>query len=435
MSGADPTMFMAANHGNVAKLITSPQSVWDTQSYSRSNIFAVDNTFSSKPTGQPANMAGTDRFRLRKRGGRVFNTYAKITLSAGVLAAGHVAAYVNDLGAAIIGNVRLEYAAKNIQEYNGELLKAYQRLLEHDITREHYNARNSAGLPPGGALETSRSTAVTTGTVVFPAFSWLFFTRSSDYALTPEALSSEMEVNVDYRRLEELVYARTNPGGLVPVVDPFTTRPRITESLLFTQLVHTPGPEKAMHLKRFESDQGVIFKILDIEQQLNQAVPAAAGVYTIKLDNFRLDSQFMLFFLRDSNVNVPWAVDRMSSDPTATVLTGGGSVAGLLGITSFRLIANGKTIVDPCTDIENRAVWRDHYFPGSQIADPIYFIPFGQMLRDHRNVVGYQNLANLGSVELEITVPLFARSRLLDVYNVHHNIVQQKMGDIIRIVR
>lgn len=436
MSGADPTVLNNAKHGNLAQVYTSSDSIWEPKSFARTNIFATDNTFSSKPTGAPATFGGIDRFRFRKRGGRVSRVWMKISITAGVVAAANRAAYVDDLGQLILDDLRLEYASKEIQNYNGEFLKAYKRLMEHSITQEHYHATNFAGLPPGaGGSEATREANVSAATVIFPELEWFYFTRSEDYAQTPEALSSELELVVRYQRLERLVYARVIATGLTPAVDPFTTRPTISESLLFTQLIHCPGPEKEMHLRRFDSPQGLLFKILDIEQQVRQSIPLAAGVHTIKLDNFRLDSQFIMFFVRAVTIDTDWAIDRMQSDTTATILTGGGSVAALLPVTSFRLIANGKAIVDPCTDIENRAVWRKLYFPGSQIAEAVYFIPFGHALRDHRNVVNFQNLANLGSLELELTMPVSATTRLVDIYNVCHNAVQMKMGDIIRLLR
>lgn len=437
---ADPTLLQAAKFGNLAKFYTSEDSIWDTKSFARTNTFVVDNTFSSKPTGQPANFGGTDRFRLRKRGGRVAKTWLKINISAGILTVTDpvtVAAYHEDLGQLILGNVRLEYASKEIQQYNGEMVKAYKRLMEHDITKEHYNATNQAMLPPGPAgWEAIRVANVTAGVEVLPELEWLYFTRSEDYAQTPEALSSELELVIDYARLENLIYARVTATGAIPVGEIFTTRPAITSSLLFTQLVHCPGPEKELHLRRFDTNQGVIYKILDVEQQLRQSIAAAAGVYTIKLDNFRLDSQFIMFYVRKNTIDVPWAVDRMQSDTTATILTAvNPDVSALLPITSFRVIANGKTIIDTCTDRENRHHWRKLYFPGGQVGEPIYFIPFSEMLRDHRNVVNFQNLANLGTLELELTMPVAAVARFVDVYNICHNIVQMKMGDIIRLLR
>lgn len=142
-----------------------------------------------------------------------------------------------------------------------------------------------------------------------------------------------------------------------------------------------------------------------------------------------------MFFLRSNAVQTAWNVDRMQSDVTSSILPGGGSVAALQSITSFRLLANGSVLIDACTDIENRAVWRKMYWPGSQIAEPIYFIPWSWLLRDCKNVTGFQNMANLGNVELEITVATRAAASLLDVYSVNHNVIQKKRGDIIKALR
>lgn len=241
MSGADPTVLLSANHGNIAKLLTSDESIWTNKGWQTRNIFAQDNTFSSKPVGTQANFAGTDRFRLRKRGGRPFKTWLRINISAGVVAAANQAAYSDDLGQLILANVRAEYASKVLHEYRGSFLKAYLRLMSHDITREAYNAMQYAGLPPGpGGSEAVRQANVSAALVVYSDLQWLWWTRFEDYALTPEGLSSEIDLAVTYAQLENLVYARVTATGLTPAGDPFTTRPAIVTSELFTNSFTIP---------------------------------------------------------------------------------------------------------------------------------------------------------------------------------------------------
>ena len=75
------------------------------------------------------------------------------------------------------------------------------------------------------------------------------------------------------------------------------------------------------------------------------------------------------------------------------------------------------------------------YWPGSQIGEPIYFIPWGWLLRDAKNVTGFQNMANLGNVELEIIMPARNAASIVDVYNVCHNVIQKKRGDAIKALR
>lgn len=440
MSGVDPTILLNANYGNISAILASGTSLWHNKGYDTTNIFAVDNSARTLPTGQQANFGGEERFRIRRRGGRVHKAWLRVNISAGTLNAANEAAYVDDLGQLFLENVRVEYASKTIQEYNGEAEKAYNRLVYNDISREHHNAMLLAGLPPGvGGSEASRSSTLTPPTlpaqILFIPLDWLWFTKYEDYSLTPEALSSELDVVIRYRALEQLVYARVIATGLTPAGDPFTTRPAITSVELFTQLVFEPHAMKNMYLRTFESEQGQLFKILDLERQVNQAIAAAAGTYTIRLDNLRLDSSFLMFFVRHVTKNTNWAIDRMQSDVTPTILSGAGSVAALTPITSFRLRANGSTIYDTCTDVENRAVWRSIYFPGSNVAEPIYFIPFSWLLREVKNVAGFQNLTNLGNLELELVMPVRAVDSELDVYSVCHNAIQQKRGDIIRALR
>lgn len=436
MSSTDPVIMMNANFGNLSKVLASEQSLWRNRGYDTTNIFAVDNTARTPPTGTLGNFGGSTRFQFRKRGGRVHKAWLKVTVSAGVVAAANRAAFVDDLAANLLEKVTIEYSSKTMHEYSGEMVKHYNRLMFHDITRESYNAMAFAGLPPGaGGAEAQREALASNAFTVFVPLDWLWFTRSEDYSMTPEALASNLELVVQFRNLEQLIYARVTATGLTPAADPFTTRPIITDCQLYTQLIFTPHVEKTMHLGEFEKRQGHIYKILDREVQLAQPIAAAAGVYPIKLDNFRLDSQFLMFVVRTNTINTNYAIDRNTSDPTSTILPGGGSVAALQPIISFRLLANGSTIVDTCTDIENRAVWRSIYFPGSQIADYVYFIPWSWLLRDAKNVSGFQNMANLGTVELELTMAARTVGSVCDVYNICHNIIQKKKGDIIKALR
>lgn len=435
MSGADVTALLNTQYGNLSALLASKQSLWTNRGYDTTQIHAVDNTFYTSPQGNEANFGETVRFRIRKRGAQVHKTWLKVVTTAGVLAAGQEAAFVDDLGTALLQNVRLSYASKTLQEWNGEAIKAYRRLMYHDISREAYNAMTYAGLPPGvGGSEAQRQANVALALTLYIPLDFMYWCRFEDYSLVPEALASELELEVLYRPLNQVVYARVTATGLTSSA-PFSTAPTIASSTLYQQLIFVPTPDKNNMLKTYETDQGQVFKILDIEQQVGNTVSSAAGTYKIKLDNFRLDSSFIVFYLRSVGIDTPFALDRMQSDTTPTILTGAGSVAALQSIQSFRLLANGRVIVDTVTDIENRAIHRDIYFNGTQIAEPIYFIPFGWLLKDAKNVTSFQNMSNLGNVELEITVGARGANSYLDAYNFCHNIVQWKRGDVIKALR
>lgn len=435
---ADPTSFLQSNHSAISSMLVSSQSIWNNAGYQVSQIFAVDNTQTAKPMNTGASFGGTDRFKVNKRGGRIFNTWLKVSISAGVVNVLNEGAYVDDLGNALIQNVRVEYASKTLHEFSGEELHFYQRLMKHDIYMETNYGLTLAGLPPGaGGSEAIRKANISAAQVVIIPLDWLWWTTSEDYALCPEALSAEIEIVVTYRPLNQLVYGRVIIGSAV--ASPFTTEPAITESLLCMQMIFPPTAERTKHLASFESKQGQVFKILDFERQLNNSVGTAATEYTIKLTNFRMDSKFIMFVVRHDGMNTAWERDRMMSDPTATILSGGGSVASLLPITSMKLKANGNTLVESSTDLEARILWRKMYLPGAQVTDYVYFFPLSSMmLREKKNVVGSQNLNNLGNLELLLTLPAApagATARIVDCWNVAHNITQQKEGDIMKILR
>ena len=401
MSGADATLLLNTQFGNLSALLASKQTIWSNRGYDTTNIFAVDNTYVSTPVGNEANFGQQVRFRLRKRGAKIHKTWLRVTISAETAKqAGVEAAYVDDLAAAIIANVRLSYASKTLQEYGGEPLKMYKRLMEHDIFREMYNGMAQAGLPPGGAFEVIRQGTLTAGLTLYIPLDWLYYTRFEDYSCHPEALASELDLEILYAPLSNVVYARSGAGapvttaaGIWTTVAGFTG-PHIVSTELFQQLIHVPVPEKNMNLMTYEKDQGNLFKILDLENQLNFNVAATASAVTVqvRLDNFRLDSQFIMFMVRDIAVQTPFTLDNMQSSTNPTVLAGGRPVNGLLPITSFRLLANGSVIQDVTTEVENRFVHRWLYLQGSQAGEPIYFIPFSWLLKDAKNVTSFQNM-------------------------------------------
>jgi hypothetical protein len=450
MSGADATLLLNTQFGNLSALLASKQTIWSNRSFDTTNIFAVDNTYVIPVTGQEADFGQQARFKIQKRGGKVHKSWLRITIAAETAKqAGVTAAYSDDLAAAIIGNVRLSYASKTLQEYGGEPLKMYNRLMKHDIFREMYNGMAFAGLPPGGAFEVIRQGNLTSGVILYVPLDWLYYTRFEDYSLHPEALASDLDLEILYEPLSNCVYARDNAGNPITTATGIWTTvagqtgPKITKTELFQQLVHVPVPEKNMNLMTYEKDQGNLFKILDLETQLNFPVAATfSGPAQVRLDNFRLDSQFIMFMVRDAAVQTPFTLDNMQSSTNPTVLTGGRPVNGLLPITSFRLLANGSILVDVTTDVENRFVHREIYLQGSQAAEYIYFVPFSWLLKDAKNVTSFQNMANLGNVILEVTLAAYtspitnaAAARTIDVYSVTHNIIQWKRGDVVKALR
>lgn len=469
---ADPTARINANKGGIAPLITTEVSIFEPTPYEAYNIFAVDDSAETEFIGQPANWGEICRFPLRKRGGRVGRTYVDLTVNVPVTPAIGVvtAAWVDDLGANMIEEVKVKYSSKDVHPYRGEALKFYQRLMDHDITKEHYNGNQNAGLSGVTGEKLRSNTAVansyqgflTAGS--FPLrinLDWLWWTKDDENALATEALASEIIVEIKFRRLEELIYARaigtTNP------LDPFAgiARPTIQDATLKHELIFTPKVEASKHLSRYENRRGLMFKILDFEEQLNNFVPRPAAGQTsvakILLSNFRLDSQFMFFVVRDARINTAWGLDRGSSDNTwsnvmsglaaadTSVLALNNNQSGALNpISRFRITANGSVLLDWVEEFENRGIWRNKYFPGSQISGAVYFAPFAKKLRDAKNCAGYQNFSNLGSVNLEIELSTPAADRnpgaaaqgyIVDCYNVCHNVIQMAQGDIVKALR
>lgn len=482
---ADPTARINANKGGIAPLITTEVSMFEPTPYEAFNIFAVDDSALTEAIGQPAAFSSIVRFPLRKRGGRVGRTYIDFEINVPATPDVTVtAAWVDDLGANLLEEIKVKYSSKDVHTYRGEALKFYQRLMDHDITKEHYNGNQLAGLTGvNGELVRSNTDVagvggpglannglLTAGVLKLRVnLDWIWWTKEDEAALATEALASEIIVECKIRRLEDLIYARLiQVGAPLGPLDPFSVgpiaRPTITSCTLRHELIFTPKVEASKHLARYENRRGLMFKILDFEEQLNNAIawPVAVGGFAsqkIVLNNFRLDSQFLMFVCRDDRINTPWAIDRTSSDNTysnvmnakvATAAAQTGQVnlrqsGALIAPKRFRVTSNGSTLIDWCTEFENRGIWRNKYFPGSQINGAVYFIPFAKRLREFKHVHGYQNMSNLGNVILEIEFERPATVNenrntdctgiITDVYNVCHNVIQMAQGDIVKALR
>lgn len=461
-------------------MITTAASIFEPTPYQAYNIFAVDDSAKTLPIGNPGGFGEFVRFRLRKRGGRVGHTYLDvlITVPETVDPANFTAAWVDDLGANLIEQVIVEYSSKHLHVYRGEQLKKYQRLMDHDITKEHYNGNQLAGLPGvnGEQLRSNASTSVgviQVGALVAGQFrlrialDWIWWTKEDESALATEALASDIDIQIKFRPISQLVYARAIGVPAVPV-DPFAgdgvAYPTLTAPQLYHELIFTPKVEASKHLSRYENRRGLMFKILDFEEQNNNVVakPAAgsSSIVQIPLNNFRLDSLFLFFDVRDSRINTPYGVDRGSSDNTysnvmngiATVTAGAVSPpvaaanvrqSGALNIIKrFRLTANGSVLMDWVEEFENRGMWRKKYFPGSQVNGAVYFAPFAKKLREYKHCFGYQNFSNLGNVVLEVDLETPAvdpnpgcTGYIIDVTNVCHNVIQMAQGDIVKALR
>lgn len=279
---ADPTARINANKGGIAPLITTEVSIFEPTPYEAYNIFAVDDSALTEFIGQPAAFGQVVRFPLRKRGGRVGKTYVDVEITVPVAPDGGVggvsAAWVDDLGANLLEEIKVKYSSKDVHTYRGEALKWYQRLMDHDITKEHYNGNQLAGLPGVNGEQVRSNTsigapsvyskgALTVGVLKLRInLDWIWWTKEDESALATEALASEIIVEIRMRRLEELIYSRLI-GAPGTVADPFATpapiaRPTITECTLHHELIFTPKVEASKHLARYENRRGLMFKVL-----------------------------------------------------------------------------------------------------------------------------------------------------------------------------
>lgn len=458
MAGAfDGNALIATKYGQMGPLLIGGKSLFEPRYWDRTNLHVIDHSVSYTPSGnQTPSFGDTARFVLQKRASLTGEMLIECVISAGVIGPANItAAYVKNLGDQLARTVTIRYGSHVLQAYPGEFQYIWHRVCQHDNHLEGRHALVLGGGGPGSPSEQDRINAVTQGVTVFIKLDEVFFSQYDDEHWMQEAYATEAEIEVEFEQLGRLVIS----GSLA---DPFAggTRPAITQVRLRPMEVTLPAPEKAARLTHYESERGHLLKFLDIESQLNTTF---AGLNTganrelrVRLGNIRLDMVELFILFRDDFESANWSFDRLESDrntaslildPAAAPINGG-DFATMHAIVSMRLEANGKRIFEDQAELLNRAWVRKYYHPDSQIADPIYVMSFARLPEDRKNSTSFQNAANLGQLELVLTVAdwnpagaapgaptsgrLNTANRRVDVYVHSHNLIQSRRGDAVK---
>lgn len=387
--------------------------------------------------GQRPNFGDTARYVMPKTSTLLDEVHIVNTISAGVLAGGRSAAYVNNFGDLLAEEITLRYGSTILQSIPGVWHAAWRRISRNDVNIEGVNALVLGGLPPAGATETIRQDAVTNGVVIYTPLEELYFVHDKSQCWMPEAHSLEGEIIVKYSPLARLVYSDNG-------ADPFTTAPAITESYMRICEVTLSATEKAQRLQTYAGKQGQLHKFLDLErvENVNFTGTGTANprILDVPLDNFRMDMVELLFMLRTATdsasatapaVDKDWAGDPLEASTNTSNVTGA-SVGTVKDITSYQLLVNGKILQDTVEDLWNRAKMRKRAHPDAQIASGIYVHPFAVYPEERKNATGHISAQMLGNLVLRITVPDWAatETRRVDVFSHSHNAIQEKSGGV-----
>ena len=470
----DYTAQLNTKFSQLGPLLIGPGSIFTPKHWNKSNINVIDETSVYTPVRAGTTFGQTARFTQPKRATLQTEYLLEITLSASTPAA--TAAYVNNLGDQILRRVVHRYGSAILHEYDGEYQQLWQRLTTNEVNEEGRNALTLGGLPlsVSGAGEAQRADALTNGLVLYVPLNRLWFSQHLDEAWMPEAYATEGELEITLQALDQLVYnavVRPAVGGAVP--SPFAApgnQPTVDGIRLITREVTLTVPEKLARLNYYETDRGLLTHFLDLERQprvdLTGTGGAAPREFRIRLDNIRLDMQEIFFVVRrglgaatpvdEAAVDDPWSGDNLeaptfdtSAFPATRVQSSLGAVyidtmlddvvgvaggAGTGGIVSYRLEANGKRLFDDQSELVGRAWVRRLYHPDAQARYPIYQISFSADPENTKNVYSFQNAANLGNLELVLTMQDFPadQAAVLDVWVHSHNIIQSRRGDVVK---
>lgn len=449
MSTIDHHGILASKFGQLAPLLVSEKSIFNPRFWDRSNICVIDDSSIYTPMGNQLPQFGQSvRFVLPKRPTLVGPLMIEWVLSAAALPGLETAAYINNVGDAIARTVVMRYGGHVLQSYPGEFQQLVRRVSKHEVFEENRDQLTLGNRRYGANNgEAERAAAYEAGITLFTPLDELFFTHHFDEYWMPEALATEGEIEVTIADLARIVYSST---GIAP-----TVLPTLTSIRLRCREVTLTAFEKADRLKQFNADKGMLTHMLDCETQLRTPITGSLGALVpplplveriIPLDNIRLDVGMLYFTVRKAattdlpSVNRDWNGDPLDSDNSAaaplvtSVVRAGTHQGTIVPISSFRLEANGSRLTGDIPEFLNRTWHRSMYFKESQSKDFVYFLSFQALPDNRKHVTGFLNAANLGKLQLVITLPDFLTTAPLevDVFTHSHNIIQVRRGDAVK---
>ena len=433
---------VAAKQSQLAPVLVGKHSFFTPRGWEACQVFHVDENVPVQALDGVPSFGSQVRFRVNKNKTLIAKPLLETVLSAATLDAGRSAAYVKNLGDQILAQVQIRYGTNVLQSYPGEFQYIWRRLSRNDVLIEGVNAQVLGGLPVGGASETSRETALTTGLTLYSPLEECYWHWNKDEHWMPEAHAQELEVIITLAPLSQLVYSDNGADPFIGV----GVSPAITSCRLISREITLSAMEKRDRLARYETPDGVVVKFLDLERQENFRLEGTgaggSATYTIPLNNIRMDMAEMIFLVREDSMVAgepgarnPWASDALESGSATSTVTGA-SIQTVVGITSFRLLSNGQEVHRSISDLYNRSEVRPNYHPEAQIGDFFYTLPFALYPEDRKNVTGHLPASNLGNLELEITLPSFdaADPKRVDVYVHSHNLIQHRDGNAVRVL-
>jgi hypothetical protein len=469
MSGLDPYSTLSTKFGQLAGLLIGKQSLFAPRVWDRSTIHVMDESNTYPTVGNVIPQWGQEcRFVLPKRATLIGTPMVEWTLSAG---AATNAAYVNNLGDQMLAEVTLRYGNHVLHSYTGESAQLYRRLTRHEVFESCRDELTLGNRRQGAANgEAERVAAYQTANLqVFSPLDELYFTHHFDEYWMPEAVGLEADIVIRLQTLARVVYT---PQGAAPA----GALPTITSCALRVREVTLTAPEKNGRLGLYQTQQGHLIKFLDTELDTNhvlvgtQAATAqiprttaglgnyqAGGiVYTLGADrefrvpinNIRLDVHEFYFVVRSSNTNGDWPsvendwfgdpLDSVNpadaTAPSSVTAANAFNQACMFPITSFRLESSRQRLTGDIPELVNRAFMRMLYHKNAQPRDFVYFYSPAAIPDNRKHVTSFLNSANLGNLELVVTMRDFPsnHNRRVDIFAMSHNIIQSKRGDVVK---
>jgi hypothetical protein len=259
--------------------------------------------------GSPAAYGQTAIFRIDKSAFKRGPIQLRVTRSALTVQGGGTAAatsFVDQEAAASVALVEFYYGQNRIQQFTGEQL--YHKAIMN-LRQEQLDAFNALGF--GGLSQVSRNAATglasSSQTWTIDLSSMLYFCEKPSKYLIGTGVSQEPEIRITFSTLGQVTQT---DGTSTPLGS-------ITRAWLVPLDIFVEDDEKRYQHAQLESADGIFYKIMDTEYQLNNLLAAGSTSYQIQLNNFKGACVFLAATLRNDGALTVGGVPQGFRQPVA----------------------------------------------------------------------------------------------------------------------
>jgi hypothetical protein len=361
------------------------------------------------PAESTGTYGGHTVFKISKIAEKVSKLQSVITVSALTRVGGTQSRFVKFVGFEMIDRAELSYAGNPLQTLYGLQLYLWSRM------HKRSDKRDSEALLVGGIEAVTTRNTLATAAQTFYVDLPFFFTYETHNSFPILVLAEELRLEIYYKTLPQIVQSDATLGNVTG---------SITSQELRVTYIHNIQKEREILKVGVNSDDGILFPVLDVERQPLYLIPSgSSSPFQIKLTNPKSPSTYCQFiFRKNSEINsVTYA-----NEPNS-----------FQHIASWNMEANNSPLVREVEHDYQLNYLNPLYYDGRS-EENIYghswsLMPENRMDAHGSNYFGMQNNPIINVTFSASNTP--AENWYFDGFFYVHNFIQVKGPDVIKIFK